>query len=100
MLGFLVSAALTFSVKKFLGVVPVDENGSAYFEAPALRSLFFIALDREDNSVKRMQSFSSVMPGEFTGCIGCHEHRAQTSRTTVASKSLAMTRAPNALPSC
>jgi len=44
-------------------------------ELPALRSLFFVALDENDMSVKRMQSFLTVMPGETTTCIGCHEQR-------------------------
>jgi len=35
-------------------------DGSAYFEAPADRQLFFVALDEKDLSVKRMQSFASI----------------------------------------
>ena len=46
-------------------------------ELPALRSLFFVALDEHDISVKRMQSFLTVMPGETTSCVGCHEQRQQ-----------------------
>ena len=49
-------------------------------EVPALRSLFFVALDENDNSVKRMQSFLTVMPGETTSCVGCHEQRTRTPR--------------------
>lgn len=65
----------TFTLSRVLGTVPVHEDGSAYFEVPALRSLFFVALDRNDRAVKRMHSFVTVQPGETTGCIGCHEHR-------------------------
>jgi hypothetical protein len=65
----------TFTLERILGSVPVAADGSAYFEAPALRSLFFIAMDGDGNAVKRMQSFTSVMPGENIGCVGCHEHR-------------------------
>ena len=61
-----------------LGTVPVEEDGSAHFEVPAGRPVFFVALDENDLSVKRMQSFTSVMPGETTGCVGCHEHRTAT----------------------
>lgn len=76
----------TFTLERILGTVPVSRDGSAYFEAPALRSLFFIALDKDKNAVKRMQSFTSVMPGEALGCVGCHEHRqsAPTLMTTNA----------------
>jgi cytochrome c553 len=69
----------TFTLPRILGTVPVEADGSAYFEAPALRPLFFVALDAGGVAVKRMQSFTSVMPGETTGCVGCHENRNETS---------------------
>lgn len=65
----------SFTLERILGTVPVEEDGSAFFELPAMRSVFFVALDENDRAVKRMQSFVSVMPGESTSCIGCHEHR-------------------------
>ncbi len=68
----------TFTLERILGTVPVEEDGSAYFELPALRSVFFVALDENDLSVKRMQSFTSVQPGETLSCVGCHEHRSET----------------------
>jgi hypothetical protein len=68
----------TFSLARVLGTVPVDADGSASFEVPAMRSLFLVALNDEDMAVKRMQSFVTVQPGEVTGCVGCHEHRQQT----------------------
>ncbi|MCL4177582.1 MAG: discoidin domain-containing protein [Verrucomicrobia bacterium] len=67
----------TFTLERILGTVPVEADGSAYFEVPANRSLFVVALDQQDNSVKRMQSFLSVMPGETLSCVGCHEPRVQ-----------------------
>ena len=71
----LVSWLGTFSLERVLGTVPVEEDGSAYFEVPAGRPVFFVALDENDRSVKRMHSFVSVMPGETTSCVGCHEPR-------------------------
>jgi len=65
----------SFTLERVLGTVPVEDDGSAYLEVPAERSLFFVALDGNDNSVKRMQSFLSVMPGETLSCVGCHEPR-------------------------
>jgi len=65
----------TFILERILGTVPVEEDGSAYFEVPALRSLFFVAMDSRDNAIKRMHSFVTVQPGETTGCVGCHERR-------------------------
>ena len=68
----------SFSLERLLGTVPVEEDGSAYFEVPANRSLFFILQDANGDSIKRMQSFVSVMPGETTGCVGCHEVRTRS----------------------
>lgn len=68
----------TFTLKRVLGTIPVESDGSAYMELPALRSLFFVALDENNLSVKRMQSFVTVQPGEFTSCSGCHEKRTDT----------------------
>ncbi|MHC4228389.1 MAG: HzsA-related protein [Planctomycetota bacterium] len=73
-----VSFGGTFTLERILGTVPVEPDGSAYMELPALRSFFFVALDENDDTVKRMQSFLTVMPGETTSCVGCHEHRTQT----------------------
>jgi hypothetical protein len=68
----------TFTLERVLGTVPVEADGSAYFEAPALRSLIFVALDERDLAVKRMQSFVTLQPGETSGCVGCHEKRTDT----------------------
>ena len=68
----------TFTLERVVGTVPVEADGSAYFELPALRSYFFVALDENDRSVKRMQSFLTVQPGETTSCVGCHEDRLET----------------------
>ena len=73
-----ISVGGTFTLERILGTVPVEGDGSAYFEVPAMRSIFFVAMDAEDNAIKRMQSFCSVAPGEMTGCTGCHEERSNT----------------------
>ncbi|MCX7819409.1 MAG: discoidin domain-containing protein [Kiritimatiellae bacterium] len=67
----------TFTLERIVGTVPVEADGSARFELPALRSYLFVALDAQGRSVKRMQSFTTVMPGERLGCVGCHEPRTQ-----------------------
>ncbi len=83
----------SFSLERILGTVPVEADGSAHFEAPANRSLFLIALDAQGNSVKRMQSFLTVMPGESASCIGCHETR--TSLPRLPKNNLAFNRPPS-----
>lgn len=85
----------TFTLARILGTVPVEPDGSAYMEIPALRSLFFVALDEKGDSVKRMQSFITLQPGETFGCVGCHEQRSRT--PPIHSSSLALSRAPSRL---
>jgi hypothetical protein len=65
----------SFTLAGIVGTVPVDPDGSAFMELPALRSLFFVALDENDIAVKRMHSFTVLQPGETLGCVGCHEQR-------------------------
>jgi len=73
-----VSYSGTFTLERVVGTIPVEADGSAHMELPADKSLFFVALDEQNNSVKRMQSFLTVRPGETTSCVGCHEQRTQT----------------------
>ncbi len=87
-----ISLGGTFTLPRILGTVPVEPDGSAFFEVPALRSVFFVALDANDLAIKRMQSFVSVMPGETTSCAGCHENRTDTA--TQRSVPLAMRKPP------
>ena len=68
----------TFTLERILGTVPVEADGSAFFEVPAVRAVFFVALDADDLAVKRMQSFATVEPGESVSCVGCHEARVRT----------------------
>lgn len=85
----------TFILERVLGTVPVEADGSAFFEVPAGRPVFFVALDANDMSVKRMQSFTNVMPGETLGCVGCHEHRSEAPLATPLVMPAAVRRAPS-----
>jgi len=75
-----------FNNKRILGTVPVAEDGSAYFEVPADRFVYFQLLDENGMMVQTMRSGTIVRPGETQGCIGCHEQRnaAVTNRPKVA----------------
>jgi len=85
----------TFMLERVLGTVPVEEDGSAYFEVPAGRTVLFVALDENDLSVKRMQSFTNVQPGEVLSCVGCHEHRALTPAQIGTNRLIAVRRPPS-----
>ncbi len=65
----------SFENKRILGTVPVEEDGSVYFEAPSSKYLFFQLLDEKKKMVQSMRSGVIVHPGETNGCIGCHEDR-------------------------
>ncbi len=85
----------TFLLERILGTVPVEADGSAYMELPAMRPLFFVALDSQRRPVKRMQSFLTLQPGEELGCVGCHEHRVQAPRS--GTPLMAMRRKPSSI---
>lgn len=75
-----ISCGATYAGKTVLGDVPVEADGSACFRVPASIPIYFMALDAQGRAVQRMRSFTHLMPGEVQGCVGCHEHRLQTSR--------------------
>ena len=85
----------TFTLPRALGTVPVEADGSAHFTVPALRPVFFVALDARGRCVKRMQSFTQLMPGERQGCVGCHEERAGAPKLYAGGMTLAARRAPS-----
>jgi len=90
-----ISIGGSFTLARILGTVPVEADGSANFDAPASRSLFFVALDENDEAVKRMQSFVTLQPGEVAGCVGCHEKRTHTAAPTPMLQLRALTRDPD-----
>ena len=59
--------------KQLLGTVPVEEDGSAFFEAPAKTPILFQALDENGRMVQGMRSLVYLQPGEAASCVGCHE---------------------------
>lgn len=61
--------------KFVLGTVPVESDGSAYFQTPAGVPVFFQALDAQGYAVQTMRTLTYVQPGATLSCIGCHEHR-------------------------
>jgi hypothetical protein len=64
----------TYYVRRLVGTVPVEPDGSAHFLVPAVRDISLNALDAEGRAIQMMKTTFSVMPGEVTGCVGCHEH--------------------------
>ncbi len=68
----------TYMAKYVHGVVPVEADGSAYFNIPADKPIYFQALDANLNEIQRMRSYTHLKAGETQTCIGCHEERSTT----------------------
>jgi len=78
-----------------LGTVPVEPDGSAYFTMPTGCAVYFQALDANGLSVHSMKSDTYLHPGETLSCIGCHEDKNTTFKTTTQVQ--ALKRAPSQL---
>jgi len=59
-------------VKRILGDVPIEADGSVAFKVPSGQALHFQLLDKDRRCIQIMRSFTGVMPGEMRGCLGCH----------------------------
>lgn len=90
--GPVVSAVQSEGVKRILGTVPIEADGSVAFFAPAGKSLHFQLLDENYRALQTMRSFAGVMPGESRGCLGCHELHSRTPQN--APRGIAMTSEP------
>ncbi len=82
------------NARAVLGTVPVEPDGSAYFDAPVGKEIYFQALDDRGLAIQSMRSGTYVHPGERLTCQGCHEpkHRPPPPERSTP---LAMLRAPS-----
>ena len=78
-----------------LGTVPVEEDGSAYFQMPAGVEVYFQALDERGCAVQSMLSGAYAHPGEHLSCMGCHEPKHES--PSLGAPPLAMRRPPSVL---
>ncbi|MBM3881861.1 MAG: hypothetical protein FJ387_19405 [Verrucomicrobia bacterium] len=76
-----------WDIKRVLGTVPVEPDGSALFRVPANTPISMQPLDERGRALARMRSWTTAMPGEFQSCGGCHEpqNRAALNRVALAS---------------
>jgi len=91
--GPVVSGVQSEGVKRILGTVPIEKDGSLAFAAPAGIPLHFQLLDENHLALQTMRSFSGVMPGERRGCLGCHERHSTISPP--AGRAIALVRKPS-----
>lgn len=64
-----------WDIKRILGTVDVEEDGSVMFKVPANVPVFVQPLDSEGKALQLMRSWFTAMPGETLSCLGCHEDK-------------------------
>ncbi len=62
-----------WDIKRHLGDIDVESDGSAIFKIPANTPVSFQPLDDEGRAIQWMRSWVTGMPGEVVSCVGCHE---------------------------
>lgn len=77
-----------WDIKRVLGTVPVEADGSACFKIPANTPIFLQPLDREGKALQLMRSWFVGMPGETVSCAGCHEDQKSVVANRQTSASL------------
>ena len=63
-----------WDMRRTLGTVPVEKDGSAVFRVPANTPIAVQPLDSEGKAMQIMRSWFTAMPGEVLSCTGCHEN--------------------------
>jgi hypothetical protein len=86
-----------WDVKKVIGEVTVEKDGSAMFEVPARTPVYFQLIDSAGYVAQTMRSWSTLQPGETFSCVGCHEDKNES--VPMANKSLAMAKGVQQLQS-
>ncbi len=67
-----------WDIKSVLGIVEVEEDGSAMFDVPSDTPVYFQLLDKDGKLIQTMRSWSTLMSGEIYSCVGCHEDNNTT----------------------
>jgi formylglycine-generating enzyme required for sulfatase activity len=83
-----------WDIKRILGTVPVEADGSASFKVPANTPISVQPLDEKGRALQLMRSWFTGMPGEVVSCVGCHDRQ---NSTPVARGNIASRRAPSAI---
>ncbi len=78
-----------------LGTVPVEKDGSVYFEAPSGVPLYFQALDDKGLAVQSMRSATYLHDGERLSCVGCHESKSRSPSAKYSKSPIAFQRLPS-----
>ena len=83
-----------WDIKRLLGTVKVEKDGSAMFNIPANTTISLQPLDKEGRALQLFRNWLAAMPGEKLSCIGCHEPPTEPPE---ASKTIASGKAPQTI---
>ncbi|RHJ87909.1 SUMF1/EgtB/PvdO family nonheme iron enzyme [Parabacteroides sp. AM08-6] len=83
-----------WDIKRLLGTVPVEEDGSAIFKIPANTPISIQPIDKDGVAIQWMRSWLTGQPGEVVSCIGCHEDQNQI---PIPKRVMASQKAPHVL---
>ena len=83
-----------WDIKRRVGTVPVEEDGSVIFKIPANTPVSIQPLDKDGVAVQWMRSWLTGQPGEIVSCVGCHEDQNQI---VIPKRVIASQKAPHAL---
>lgn len=77
-----------WDIKRELGIVPIEADGSATFVIPANTPISLQPLDSTGAAIQLMRSWFVGMPGETVSCVGCHEDQNMIAmpKRTIASQ--------------
>ncbi|MDR1484440.1 MAG: SUMF1/EgtB/PvdO family nonheme iron enzyme [Planctomycetaceae bacterium] len=73
----------SWDIKRILGTVPIEDDGSAMFNVPANTPISIQVLDENGAAIQLMRSWTVCMPGEQQSCIGCHETPLEVSPSNI-----------------
>ena len=82
-----------WDIKRILGTVPVEADGSAFFKVPANVPISIQPIDGKGRALQLMRSWTQAMPGEMASCSGCHEENQASAGPN--RRLMAMERAPS-----
>ena len=83
-----------WDIRRIMGTVPVEEDGSAAFRLPANTPVSVQPLDEDGAALQIMRSWFTGMPGEVLSCVGCHERQNET---TMNARTIASVREPRSI---
>ncbi len=73
----------SWDIKRLLGYVPVEKDGSAFFKIPANTPVALLPVDKNGASVQLFRSWFVGMPGENVSCNGCHESQLDATQSVL-----------------